>query len=114
MPAECCEEISGEEVGAEQGFHNESTIWTKGKLGPLKCRLRKSAARGCLQALLDRLRWDRIILGTISIITGSVTLIVLVSSFFISFEENDLMCLEEEHWVEMPEEDFCPPENSFR
>lgn len=52
------------------------------------CELTKYAQNGCLEALLVRLFADRLILGTLSIIAGSLTLIMLVTSFFIRFDDD--------------------------
>lgn len=69
-----------------------------------KCELRDSAQKGCLEVLLVRLYLDRLILGTISIIAGSVTLIMLVASFFIRYEED--FAADEDDYREF--DDFCP------
>lgn len=60
------------------------------------CELNKSANKGCLKALLVRLYVDRLILGTISILAGTVALIMLATSFFINFEDEPNTTYEED------------------
>lgn len=45
---------------------------------------------GCLEVLTYRIYVDRLILGSISIIAGTVTLIVLVISFFLRYDDDVL------------------------
>lgn len=61
---------------------------TKEKNNTVLCELTKNAQQGCLEALLVRLFVDRLILGSLSIIAGSLTLIMLVTSFFIRFDDD--------------------------
>lgn len=73
------------------------------------CELPKKVQKGCLEVLLVRLYMDRLLLGTLSIISGSLTLIILVTSFFIRYEEESGMDIEDEDIYTGDE--FCPPSN---
>lgn len=83
---ECCG-INGAKDFIDRGEGVPPECCIEKKLNDtILCELNKSAQKGCLKALLVRLYVDRLILGTISIIAGTVALIMLVTSFFIDFE----------------------------
>lgn len=89
VPPECC---------------NEKTI---NGSAIVVCELKKSAQKGCLEVLLVRLYVDRLILGILSIVAGSLTLIMLVTSFFIRYDDDLNVTDDDDDFFEGHE--FCPP-----
>ena len=71
------------------------------------CELKKDAQKGCLEVLLVRLYADRLILSILAIVAGSVTLIMLVTSFFIRYDDDAEAMMMDDEFCEV--EDFYPP-----
>lgn len=63
---------------------------------------------GCLEVLTVRLYLDRLILGSLSIVAGTITLIVLVISFFIHYDDD---ALEGEPMMGEEGDEYCPATN---
>lgn len=68
------------------------------------CSMADQVELGCLTALTVRLYLDRYVLGGISIISGVSILIMLVTSFFLTFDDDEEYDFGD-HYVD----DFCRP-----